>query len=85
MPDDRIEIVETEFTAYDRDIGVEGHYEMPSVLPSGQAYVPHNTDNPAAGNKHAIDFLPDFRQFREETLIISDMSKLIRVFIVSLQ
>ena len=61
VPDDRIEIVKTEFAAYDGYIRVERHYEMPSVLPSGQADVPHNTDKPAAGDKDAIDLLPDFR------------------------
>ncbi len=44
VPDDRVEVVKTDFPTRDADIRVEGHDDMSSERPPRQAYIANNTN-----------------------------------------
>jgi len=77
VPDDRVEVVEPKLAALDANIGMQGHHGMPAVifLPR-QAYVPHHADQPPARHQHAVRFRPDPIQFRQEVIVILDVTHL---------
>jgi hypothetical protein len=60
MPNDGIEIVESNFSAGDAYVRVQGDDDVPPVLFAGQTDIPNDADQPTAGDQDPKSFFPDF-------------------------
>src|SRR5882724_3034735 len=86
MPQNRSEVIETDATTADDDIGVQGHHHMaPIISPPGQAHISHDTDYPTSRNKDPIAMSPDLVQFIHEGFIILHGSELLWVIVIFFQ
>ncbi len=67
------------------DISMKGKHQMSTETSSGNADITNDTDQSPARNQQPIDLPPDFVQLIKETLIVINVSHLVRVFIVPLE
>ena len=84
MPDDGIEVVETNSATGDADIRMKGKHKVPAEIAPRDANVADYTDESAAGNKNTVHMSPDFLQFRKKRFVVLNVAKLGGVLIVSL-
>lgn len=85
MPDDRIQIVESNPAADDADVGVEWKDEVATEVPPRDADVANHANESSAGNKYAVDMLPDLLQLGQKCLIVLNVSQLVWVHIIAFQ
>ncbi len=85
MPNDRIQIIKPNLTAYDADVGMKRNHNMAAVLPTGQTNITHHADQSSAWDKDSVDLFPNLCQFIQENFIICDVSKLGFIIILSLE
>src|ERR1039457_3210500 len=53
VPENGRQVVEADLPGPHNDVGVHRHARMPAMLAAGQADVPDDAHEPAAGNQHA--------------------------------
>lgn len=58
---------------------------MPPETSPRYAHIAYDTHQPSAGSQNPEDMPPDFFQLDQETLVILDVSELIRVLVIALQ
>lgn len=85
MPDDRVEVIESDTPAHDADVGVQRENQVASEIPPCDAHIPDNAHHTTTGNKYSVDVSPDLLQLKEESFIVLDMAELVRVLIVPLE
>ena len=85
MPDDRIQIVEADAPANDRDIGVERKDEMASEVAASHADIADHANQTPSGNKNAEYVPPDLLQFSKKCFVVLNVAELVRVLVVPFQ
>lgn len=74
VPDNRVQIVEADTSAYNADIGMKWKNQVSSKISSRDAYIADNAHKAAAGDKDTVDVPPDFLQLKEKRFIILNMA-----------
>ena len=86
MPDYRVEIVETEATAGDANIGVKWDDGVAaSIFPTGQADITDHANHATARNKYPENFAPDFFKLLDELFVIGDVTELALGLVIALE
>ena len=85
MPDDGIEIVESDLAAAHGDIGMERKHKMATELASRHADIADHADETPAWCKDAKDVSPDLFQLIQECLVVIDVAELVIMLVVSLE
>ena len=62
VPDDRVQIVESDPTTNHADVGVEGEDQVTTEIAPSNAYVADDTDQTPAWNQNAVDVSPHLFQ-----------------------
>ena len=76
VPENGSEVVEADVPGPHDDVGVHRHDRMPAVLAAGQADVPYDAHEPAAGNQHSEAMSPYLVQLALEDVVVLDEPKL---------
>jgi hypothetical protein len=85
VPDDRIEIVESDPSADHADVGMKREHQMPAVRSTRDAYVTHNADQTSPGNQNSEDLPPYLFQLGQEDLIVLDVSELAGTLVIAFE
>ena len=82
VPDDRVEIVESNLAARHSDIRVQWKNDVTAKVPARQAHVSDDAHQPTAWHQDTIHFLPDFCQFTHKLFVVGHVSQLVWVLVV---
>jgi hypothetical protein len=85
VPDDWVQIVETDATTYDTNVSVKRKNQMTSKIAPSDADIPNNAHETATWYKDSVGVPPDLLQFLEKGLIVLNMAELVRVLVVPLE
>ena len=85
VPDDRVQVVETEAAAEDTDVRMQRKHQVPAKVPAGHADVANHANQATAGDQDAIHMPPDLGQLVQKHFIVLDVAELIRVFLIALK
>jgi hypothetical protein len=85
VPDNGIEVVETNFAAEDADVRMEWKDEVSAEASTRYAYVSYNTHETSAGNQNSVNVKPNLFQLFEKGFVVIHMAKLAGILVVTLQ
>jgi hypothetical protein len=85
MPDDRVQVIETDAPTNDANICMKGEYEVASKLAPSYANIANNAYQTPAGNEYTVCMPPNLLQLKEKYFVILNVPKLVRVIVVPLE
>jgi hypothetical protein len=85
VPDDRIEVIETDLATDHTDICMEGKDQMPAKSAPRDTDIANDTNESSSRNKNPERMQPHFSEFPEEGLVILDVSHLVWILVVPLE
>ena len=85
VPDDRVQVVESDAPADDADIGVQRKNKVTSEFAPRDADVADDAHQTATGNEDSVDVPPDLFQLEQKCLVVLDVAELVRILVISLE
>jgi hypothetical protein len=85
MPDDRVQVIETNAPTNDANIRMKGKHEVASEVAPRYANIANNAYQTPAGNENAVCLPPNLLQLKKKYFVILNVSELVRVIVVPLK
>lgn len=85
MPNDGVEVVETDSATDDADIRMKWKHKVPPEVAARDADIADYTDEAAALYKNSVHMSPDLLQFRKKRFVVLNVTKLVGILIVPLE
>jgi hypothetical protein len=82
VPNNGVEVIETDFSTHHTNIGMQRKYQMPAETTPCNTYVPYHTNQPSSWNEYAEYMQPYLLELTEKNFIILDVPHLIRYVII---